>query len=441
MILAVDLGSTNFKAAVFDSNLDILGVGSRPLEYNFAAGGCVEIEVEHAVETFEMAVRRAIAEAGIAAEDISCMAITSQAQTFTIVDPTGRPKMPFISWQDTRAGETCERLAAMAELDDFGRHVGFGQLLDALQVCQLAHIRHTGSEIRKGPELIEPTDSVLHLPTFLVQRLIGRSVIDRNLAAMSGLYSLVDNDWWPPALAACGLAVEQLSSLVPIGSVAGRTADGDDSTLLPAGIPVVLAGNDQTAGAYGADLEEGLESGRQGALLLTLGTAQVAYACSNELDQLSGALVRGPYPGGLYYRLAADSCGGSIVNWAKTVLPGCSTDAEFFARVAEVQPGCQGLVFDADLPSGQGAWRNLAFCHTAADMARAVIESLVRRMAEMVDAMDLDLSQLTVLAAGGGSRANVWVSILSQTLGCEIETTEADPLRGAARMGRESLAE
>ncbi len=435
MILAVDLGSTNFKAAVFDRRLAILGVGSRPLEYCFAAGGCVELDTQHVVEAFEAAVRRAIAEADVSAKDISCMAVTSQAQTFTLADPHGRPKMPFISWQDTRAGETCRSLAATAELADFGRHAGFGQLLDALQVCQLAHIRHA------RPELIEPGDSVLHLPTFLVRRLIGRSVIDRNLAAMSGLYSLVTNDWWPPALAACGLGVDQLSSLLPIGSVAGRTRAGCDCDLLPEGIPVVLAGNDQTAGAYGAALEEGVADGRQGALLLTLGTAQVAYACTSELAQPSGSLVRGPYPAGLHYRLAADSCGGSIVNWAKTVLPNCSTDAEFFARVEEAQPGCRGLEFDADLPDGRGAWRNLALCHDTADMARAVIESLARRMAEMVETMDLDLSESTVLAAGGGSRSKAWVSILSQSLGRPIETTEADPLRGAARMGRESFVE
>ena len=433
LILAVDLGSTNFKAAVFDSNLAILGVGSRPLEYRFAPGGCVEIEAEHAVETFEAAVRRAIAEAGISKQDIACIAITSQAQTFTVVDPDGQHKTPFISWQDTQAGETCESLAGTAELADFARHAGFGKLLDALQICQLAHIRRT------RPKLIEPGDSVLHLPTFFVRRLIGRSVIDNNLAAMSGLYSLVDGDWWPPALEVFGLDAAQLVSLAPIGSIAGKTQGGCD--LLSAGVPVVLAGNDQTAGAYGATLEEGLQHERNGALLLTLGTAQVAYACTDELAQPRGSLVRGPYPHGLYYRLAADSCGGSIVNWAKTVLPGCETDAEFFARVAEAQPGCRGLLFDADLPGGRGAWRNLALCHTAADMARAVIESLARRMAEMVDAMNLDLSQLTVLAAGGGSRSQIWVSILSQILGCEIETTEADPLRGAARMGRESLVE
>ena len=442
MILAIDLGSTNFKAAVFDEKLTLLGAGTGPLEYQFAPGGCVELEVPRVVAAFESAVRGAIAASGIDAAKIRCVAVTSQAQTFTMVDGRGRAKMPFISWQDTRAGETCRHLAASPEMAEFGRHSSFGELLDALQVCQLAHIR------RERPGFIEPGDAVLHLPTFFVRRLIGRAVIDRNLAAMSGLYSLAINDWWPPALEACGLSAAQLPALVGIGETAGATCesamrDEGGEPLLPAGIPVVLAGNDQTAGAYGAELESGLTDGWQGSLLLTLGTAQVAYACERELPEASAAAVRGPYPGGsypgdLFYRLAADSCGGSIVNWAKTVLAGCASDAEFFARVEEAEPGCRGLVFDADLPGMKGAWRNLAFCHGTADMARAVIESLVRRMAAMTAVLIggvENTSRFTVLAAGGGSRARAWVGMLEQALDCTIRTTEADPLRGAARMG------
>ena len=441
MIIAIDLGSTSFKAAVFDGRLTLLGAGSSPLEYRFAAGGCVELAAPRVVDAFDDAVRQAIGRSGVSTEKIRCLAITSQAQTFSIVDSRGRPKMPFISWQDTRAGEACRALAATAELAEFGRHAGFGRMLDALQVCQLAHIRRT------RPGFIEPGDTVLHLPTFFVRRLTGRAVIDRNLAAMSGLYSLPRGDWWPPAVEACGLSAAQLPSLVEIGAVAGQTCeaprDGEDgSHQLPVGIPVVLAGNDQTAGAYGASLEAGLEDGRRDSLLLTLGTAQVAYACGREPAEPAASVVRGPYPDGLHYRLAADSCGGSIINWAKTVLRDCRTDAEFFAKVEEAPRGCRGLVFDADLPGENGAWRNLALCHGTAEVARAVIESLARRMADMVAALigvDGNLSEMSVLAAGGGSRSKTWVAILSETLGCPIATTDADPLRGAARMGQAAL--
>ena len=121
------------------------------------------------------------------------------------------------------------------------------------------------------------------------------------------------------------------------------------------------------------------------------------------------------------------------------MLAGCRNDAEFFAKVEEAPKGCHGLVFDADLPGENGAWRNLALCHGTAEMARAVTESLARRMADMAESLigtDGHLSEMSVLAAGGGSRSKAWVAILAETLGCPIKSTDADPLRGAARMGQ-----
>ena len=195
----------------------------------------------------------------------------------------------------------------------------------------------------------------------------------------------------------------------------------------------MLAGNDQTAGAFGARLDE------QGGLLITLGTAQVAYACHAALAQPDPAVIRGPYPGGRYYRMAADSCGGSIINWAKTVLAGCETDEAFFAAAGRAAPGSGGLAFEAELPSGRGAWRNIGLEHRPAEFARAVVECLAGCMARMIAALDVDLTKTEVLAAGGGSRSEVWVNLLSERLGRPIRTTEADPAAGAARMAEIAL--
>ena len=46
MILAIYLGSTSFKAAVFDSRLREIGTGHHRLTYRFAPGGHVELDVD-----------------------------------------------------------------------------------------------------------------------------------------------------------------------------------------------------------------------------------------------------------------------------------------------------------------------------------------------------------------------------------------------------------
>ncbi len=103
MILAIDFGSTSFKAGLFDRKLRQVGGGSAPLRYRYASGGRVELDVA----VVEAAVRRTLPKelAGIDA-----IAITSQAQTFTVLDRQGRATRPFVSWQDGRAGKACERL-------------------------------------------------------------------------------------------------------------------------------------------------------------------------------------------------------------------------------------------------------------------------------------------------------------------------------------------
>jgi sugar (pentulose or hexulose) kinase len=165
----------------------------------------------------------------------------------------------------------------------------------------------------------------------------------------------------------------------------------------------------------------------------------VAYVCLESPSDADPAVIRGPYPGGRHYRMVADSCGGNVVNWALGTIGGCTTYDAFFTRAEEAQAGCRGLVFEADLPAGKGCWRNLGLQHSAADLARSVLESLSRRLAELVAHLRVDTSRYRILAAGGGSARPIWIRILSDALQGEIVTVETSPLAGAARMGGRHL--
>jgi len=410
MILALDLGSTSFKAAVFDRRLRQVSAGRQRLIHCFGDGGHVEIEVA----SVHAALRGALAAAGVGHHNIRVIAITSQAQTFTLVDAQGRAQMAFISWQDRGAPAACAELKR--KLADFGEHCSFGELLPALQICQLHHL-HPGAQARP-----------LLLPSYVLRLWTGESVIDNNLAAMSGLYSLPLKGWWPAALRACGLRAQQLPRVIAVGEIAAATSSAARRFGLPRGVPVVLAGNDQTAGGYAARLEQ------RDALLITLGTAQVAYTCCGRMPSPRANLIRGPYPGGSFYRMAADACGGSIVNWAERTLAGCGDDAGFFREARRAPRGCHGLVFDASLATGCGSWHNLAVHHTRADMARSILESLGSRMANLVRGLGVPVKGRKVLVAGGGSTQPLWRQVVSAALGARLAVTDGRPLLGAARM-------
>ena len=410
MILAIDLGSTSFKAAVFDRGLRQITVGAGRLHYHFGVGGQVDL----GVAAVHAALQGALKSARVHDHDIKLISLTSQAQTFTCVDDAGRTRMPFISWRDTRAEAACAEL--QRELRDFGDHCSFGEPLPGLQLCQLRRAAPGGQAMP------------LLLPSYILRLWTGEVVTDNNIAAMSGLYSLQRQGWWPAALRACGLRESQLPRVIPVGTIAAETTVTARRFGLPAGVPVVLAGNDQTAGAYAARLE------RRRALLITLGTAQVAYSCRRTMPRRRMGTIRGPYPDGLFYRMAADGCGGSIVNWAETVIAGCGDDKAFFQKAASAARGCHGLTFDASLDKGNGGWQHLGMHHTPADLARSVIENLGRRMDELVRVLGVSVNGRTVLAAGGGSAQPLWRQIVSEALGARLVPADASALLGAARM-------
>ena len=423
MILTLDLGSTSFKAAVFDSGLKKAGEGSAALEYCSGSGGKVEFSADGAEESVRTAVAAAFSDSSASADMIRAVAVTSQAQTFTVLKADGELKIPFVSWLDTRAAKH-NRLAR--DLGHFAEHSSVDECLPILMAAKLAFCNDQPSVLVSGQDLILP------LPAFLMFRMCGKACIDPNIAAMSGLYSLKYRDWWDESLDTCRITRGNLPALCPTGKAAAVTNNRACEFGIPAGIPFVPAGNDQTAGAYGAELHAA------DALLITLGTAQVAYRCTPCLPFPVPGTMRGTYPGGRYYQMAADKYGGCTVNWAKTVLDGCSTDEAFAEAAGSADGSCPPIRFIADGNAGSGRWEGITGDHTASEKARAVLECLTDRMTEMICRMNIDLTDRTVLAAGGGSRCTPWVRMLGAKLGKKLQTTDASPGLGAARMAAEN---
>ena len=426
-ILALDLGSTNPKVALFGSRLERLEVAVRPVAHEYGADGRVELPVEPFLSSVNDAIRSCLS--AVPGVSLRAITLTSQAQTFTLGDAAGQALMPFVSWQDNRGVAACDALAREPTLGGFGRHSGFAGLLPALQIAQLRRLRD------EQPERLRAARHILSLPTFLVRAWIGRAVMDSNLAAMSGLYSLELEDWWPVALEADGVNRAQLPDLVPVGGLAGETIEAAATFGIPPGVPVFLAGNDQTAGAYGAGVH------REGGLLVTLGTAQVAYAVTPRLMPPSAGLIRGPFPGGLAYRMAADSSGGNLINWGQTVLAGAGNDSAFFELAAAAPSGCRGLTFSADVTAAAGGWQGIGLHHRPEDFARSILEELCRRMEGMIQQLGVELPAdgRPVLIAGGGGASAVWRQLLSERLDCPVYRVDGDPLLGAAALVSEAL--
>jgi xylulokinase len=420
MILSIDCGSTNHKVGLFDETLERRAVCSTPVAYSVRDGKHAEIDAERLWQDTISLIAQACSLAGVATEDVNTIALASQAQTFTIVDSVGQPIMPFISWADKRAvRESAELERALGK--EFHFRSSFPAPVPQLQLAKLAWIR------RNHPERLVLGNKIASLPSFLALRLAGLHVTDANLAAMSGLYSCVEKEWWAAALQACGVRDDQMGELVPVGHAVDARC-GSPRLKFASPFRIVFAGNDQTAGAYA-------NASRAGGLVVTLGTALVAYRYAGESPgPFHPTSCWGPYPGGGFYELATFDEGCSALDWAvEQVMPGAERE---FIELAQCGPPGASFFYPQQMHT-DSAWLGEA---RLVSRARAVLEGICFRTRQLLEVgLKADLDSLPLTVIGGGSQSDGWLQILANVLNCPLRRGSGDNLLGAAMMARPAL--
>jgi xylulokinase len=420
VILALDLGSTTFKGALFGDALDRAGEASVLTPYRRHDIEAVEMDADAVCLAVVDLIGKTCRSAGVGTTAIASVALTSQAQNFTILDADGRARMPIISWLDSRSRvEARELNDAMGA--DWHRHCSFASVSGQMQ---LAHLLWTA---RHMPEVLEGDIRLVSLPGLVFHMLSGANLTDDNLAAMSGVYSLRDNAWRADALAHCGFSAAGMPRLVPVGSSV-RVPTDCAALALPPEIRLVSAGNDQTSGAFGNGC-------REGDVIVTLGTALVAYRYAGmQPGPFSANGCWGPYPGGGYYELAVSSTGCLALDWAREVLmPGRDMGA-FAAAVGRAIPTLTDATgtFHPSRMRRPDAWEG-EFANPD-QKAYAVLEGITRDLRDLVFETLASRKDVTLTVIGGGSRSDVWLQLIADLLECRVRAGSGDSLLGAAAM-------
>ena len=122
-ILSLDQGTTSSRAVLFDALGGIAGMGQREFTQIYPQPGYVEHDAVEILQTQLYAMRQAVHEAEITAEDIAAISITNQRETTVAWDSeTGIPICNAIVWQCRRTAEICDRLKAEG-LTEFIREI------------------------------------------------------------------------------------------------------------------------------------------------------------------------------------------------------------------------------------------------------------------------------------------------------------------------------
>jgi xylulokinase len=452
-LLALDLGTTSFKAVVYDERGAKLAErrADPPDRRIEVAGVGVDIWEVEAIWTVVSDLLRRVAEP--LGGRVDAVAI---AQLGLIGVPLGEelePLFPFVTWIDPAAGTAA--ILARSGLTDAGLFAIAGNRLNS--IYPPAWI---GWLSEHEPRFAAGMRHWVFVGDWLAHRLCGRLASDFTITSQTLALDQRELRLREDLLAAFGLA----SDLFPAPQQAGRelgtvTGEAARATGLGAGVPVVVGGADWLVGAYGSGVTEPGDVG-----ILT-GTWELTFTCDREPCLTAVACESGaicdPHLAPGRWALRIEALSGEVTEWSRRQLgagggaagdgsggEGAAGDWEAIVAACErVSPGSGGLVFVPHLfgsygprhdERARGAFVGLTGATTRAAMARAVFEGLSFQTRASVEALTratgVDARRIVVM--GGGVKNALWLRARADALGRAVEVVEDPDVtpRGAAML-------
>lgn len=450
-ILAIDIGTTAFKAAVIDRNGTVLS--SAAVEYTAITphSGWVEMEVDTYTDTFRKATSAAIKEAGILAADILTIGMSSQGETTIFLDREGRPLRRAIVWFDTRAEKGAQQI-----VDHFGSKViqeHTGQVgVDAIW---------PGAKIlwlkENEPEVYARLGKIVQLKGYFSYILTGRMACEDSILGSSMYWDINTRKYWPEMLEFLGIDESQLPEIVLPGENMGYiTEEAAERFGLSTETMLNIGAMDLACGAAGVgNVRPGIFSDSTGSALCT-----VTIVDHPVLDPTMQMPCYCGLPG--QYFIHAYATGGMFMRWFRDEFcdmemaieqeGGMNAYDQMDILAESVPAGCDGLIA---LPHLQGAgppdqdasakavFHGLTIAHKKAHFVRAIMESVAMVLCRVIEATKaLGIPIDSIVTYSGGAKSRIWTQIKADATGLPVTTTANDenaPCLGAAILAGTAL--
>lgn len=439
-LLGLDVGTSGAKAVLIADDGRVLATATE--EYPLSTPQPLWSEQDPADwwRGSQAALRRVVAESGVAANEIVGLGLTGQMHGAVFLDAQDAVIRPALLWNDGRTQAQCDEITALVGGERLIEIAG-NPALTGFQSPKLLWLReHEPAHYARVRRLLLPKD-------YIRLMLTGESASDASDAAGTLLLDLKRRDWSETILSALEIPREWLPRVYEGPQVTGQLrAEVAESLGLPASLPVVAGGGDNAAAAIGTGII------REGVISASIGTSGVLFAHSDtiRLDPQGRLHTFCHAAPDAYHLMAVTLSAGGSFQWLRNLLreiavpePALGYD-RLVALAAQTPPGAEGLLFLPYLsgertphrdPLARGAFIGLTQRHTLGHMVRAVMEGVVFSLRDGQAIMaELGLPLNEVRAIGGGARSAVWRQIQADILGTPIMTMRAEegPAFGAA---------
>lgn len=427
--LGIDLGTSYFKAGVFDEQGNLRGLGRCYVNKETGNMGICELPVAVFWKTLRSCLGEAIKNAAIQPEEIKTVSYSSQANSFVLLDHSDEPLTPLILWPDQRAENNADSLQRLINNPDFNQITGLGI---APNNQSLAAKIEWFRILR--PQIWKQVKTVLSISDYLTFSLTGEKVTDYSTSSMTGLFSIPDKKWWNDALAVFCIDLHYLAVPTAIGSLIGRiSSKGAKLTGLSTHTAFYVGALDHHMVAVGAGLPV-LDQ-----ISESTGTVLAAVNYKQGYSPQKGVNIAPGLEDNYYFQMAFEENGASALEWyQKNYMPELSIE-QLLTLACTIPPGCDGLTANpaANKHKDLEGFKPHKKQYEPAHFVRAILESTSLSLLNLLTNMGEEATDKQVVSSGGGAKSRLWMQIKADMINKTFLLPECNELacQGAAMLG------
>jgi glycerol kinase len=448
-ILAVDQGTTNTKALLFDREGNALFRASAPLALLQPRPGYIEQDPLDLWRSVCQVMTEAVGRAREIGATIACIAITNQRETALAWkknrgggSAAGAPVGNAISWQCRRSASVCDQVRGQAPLIQDITGLPLDPLLSATKWAWLLQQDGDLHERAIAGELCLGT-----VDSWLLFNLTGGEVhaTDHTNASRTALFGLESLAWEDALLQLFRIPRAALAKVQSSCGLFGECVAIPELK----GIPMVSMIGDSHAALVGHGCHE------PGTVKATYGTGSSLMMFTLALagkTELLARTVAWSDAGGARYALEGNiAMSGAAVQWVGEFL-GLANPVEDAAKLAGTVPDAGGVILVPAMvglgaphwdAAARGLVANLERSHTAAHLARAAVDAIAFQVADVLEAMEqaAGIRLPVLLADGGATRNDALMQLQADLIDRPVHRSVEEDLsaRGAALLAGEAL--
>ena len=427
-LLGLDVGTSGARALAIDPDGRVVASASADYPMSTPHPGWTEQDPDD----WWRASKKVLAEVAAQVRDAPvALGLSGQMHGSVFLDDHDKVIRPALLWNDQRTAAQCEEITRAVGAERLIEITG-NPAITGFQAPKILWLRD------EEPRNYERVRHVLLPKDYIRLRLTGEHATDVSDASGTLLLDLRRRVWSGEVLDKLHLDRGWFPSLHEGPDLAGYVTSTDAG--LPAGLPVAAGGGDNAAAAVGTGVV------REGVMSCSIGTSGVVFAHTDQpriepQGRLHAFCHAVP---GAYHLMGVTLAAGGSLSWWRDVAGREVEYDRLVADAAKTPPGAEGLVFLPYLsgdrsphldPDARGAFVGVTLRHTRAHLTRAVMEGVAFSLGDCLDLMaGLGVSVGEVRATGGGSRSELWRSILADVFDHPIHrtTVEEGPAFGAA---------